>query len=182
MKEGIRVLGIDDAAFEFESDTTFLTGVVYRGREFIEDIQCIEIYVDGEDATEKVVELVEKFSNQKQIKAVLLDGISLGGFNLVDLEEVSEKSDLPVVAVTKNRPDREDFRSTMKRTGNYDERFEDLKEPVELELEDGRCFIQFSRCTRVEAENFVKRNLIHGQVPEAIRVADLIGKALDSKD
>lgn len=180
MKDGIRVLGIDDAAFEFESEETFLTGVVYRGTEFIEDIQSVQIDVDGEDATEKVLELVEKFSNQKQIKAVLLDGISLGGFNLVDLEDVSEKSDLPVVAVTKNRPDRADFRAAMKRSGNYDEKFEDLNEPVEVELEDGRCFIQFSGCTREEAENYVRKNLIHGQVPESIRVADLVGRALNS--
>ena len=180
MKDGIRVLGIDDAAFDFESETPFLTGVVYRGREFIEDIQCIEVDVDGEDATEKVLDLIEKFSNQKQIKAVLLDGISLGGFNLVDLDEVSESSGLPVVAVTKNRPQREDFRKTMRRTGNYDEKFEDLDEPVEVELEDGECFIQFSGCSGQEAVSFVKRNLIHGQVPESIRVADQVGRALNS--
>ena len=55
MKDGIRVLGIDDAAFEFESETTFLTGVVYRGTEFIEDVQSIPVEVDGRDATSQVL-------------------------------------------------------------------------------------------------------------------------------
>ncbi|MFB6100576.1 MAG: DUF99 family protein [Candidatus Nanohalobium sp.] len=179
MKDGIRVLGIDDASFEFESEKTFLTGVVYRGSEFIEDIQSIEVEVDGEDATEKVLELYEEFSNHQQIKAVLTDGIAFGGFNLVDIDEVAEKIGKPVVAVTKNRPDRRGFRKAMKRTDNYDERFEKFEEAVEVELEDGKCFIQFSGCSRKDAEGFVRKNIVHGQVPESIRVADMVGRALN---
>jgi endonuclease V-like protein UPF0215 family len=180
VKDGIRVLGIDDSAFEFDDDSAFLTGVVYRGTEFVEDVQSIEVEVDGEEATKKVLQLVEKFSNEKQIKAILLDGISLGGFNLVDIEKVSEESGKPVVAVTKNRPDRESFRDAMERTGNYDEVFEMLDDPVEIELKDGRCFIQFAGCSPEDAEGFVKKNIVHGQVPESIRVADMVGRALNS--
>jgi endonuclease V-like protein UPF0215 family len=181
VKDGIRVLGIDDAAFEFDSETTFLTGVVYRGTEFIEDIQCIEVEVDGRDATDKVLRLWDNFSNHHQIKAILIDGISLGGFNLVDIEKISEETERPIVAVTKNRPNREDFREAMERTDNYDEKFEKLGEPVEIELKDGKCFIQFSGCSVDEARNFVRKNIIHGQVPESIRVADLVGRALNSE-
>lgn len=179
MKDGIRVLGIDDSAFEFEDDTAFLTGVVYRGTEFIEDIQSIEVEVDGEDATGKVLELYEKFSNHHQIKAILTDGIAFGGFNLVDIEEVAEETGKPVVAVTKNRPDRKDFREAMKKTENYDKRFEEFEDPVKVELEDGCCFIQFSGCSREDAESFVEKNIVYGQVPESIRVADMVGRALN---
>ncbi|MFB6192821.1 MAG: DUF99 family protein [Candidatus Nanohaloarchaea archaeon] len=178
MKQGIRVLGIDDAAFEHGENRTFLTGVVYRGTEFIEDIKTIEVKVDGEDATEKVLKLAEKFSNQEQIKALLLDGISLGGFNLVDLKHLSEKTGKPVIAVTKNRPHRERFRKTMEETGNYDKVFEKLGEPAEIELRDGRCFIQHKGCSREEASEYVRKNTTHGQIPESIRVADMIGRAL----
>jgi endonuclease V-like protein UPF0215 family len=179
VKDGIRVLGIDDAAFEFDSETTFLTGVVYRGTEFIEDIQSEEVEVDGEDATDRVLQLVEKFSNQKQIKAILLDGIAFGGFNILNIHRISRESGKPVVAVTKNRPDREKFRDAMESTGNYTEVFEELDDPVELELKEGNCFIQFSGCSREEAEEFVRKNIVHGQVPESIRVADMVGRALN---
>ncbi|MFB6115263.1 MAG: DUF99 family protein [Candidatus Nanohalobium sp.] len=175
MKEGARILGVDDASFSFEDEKTFLTGVVYRGTEFIEDIKTVPIKVDAENATEKLIELHNSCNNPEQIKAVLTDGISFAGFNIIDLEKASKELEKPVIAVTKNRPDREDFRETMERTGNYDEKFEALDEPVKVELEDGEAFIQFSGCNGEEAKEIVKTSIIHGQVPEPVRVADLIG-------
>lgn len=179
MKDGIRVLGIDDAAFEFEAEETFLTGVIYRGTEFVEDIESIKVEVDGEDATEKVLELYENTSNHKQLKAILTDGIAFAGFNLIDIEKVSEATGKPVVAVTKNEPHREKFMKAMRKTENYDRAFERFDDPIEVELEDGSCFIQFSGCTEREARSLVKKNIIHGQVPESIRVADMVGTALN---
>lgn len=178
MKDGARVLGVDDASFSFEDNETFLTGVVYRGTEFIEDIKTVPIGVDAENATEKLIGLHEKCNNPGQIKAVLTDGISFAGFNIIDLKKASEEIGKPVIAVTKNRPDREDFRETMERTGNYDERFEELEEPVEVELKDGKAYIQFSGCTEAEAKEFVRSSILHGQVPEPVRVADLIGTGM----
>ena len=181
MKDGIRVLGIDDAAFEFEAEETFLTGVIYPGTEFVESIESIRVQVDGEDATEKVLELYENISNHKQLKAILTDGVAFAGFNLIDIEKVSETTGKPVVAVTKNEPDREKFREAMQKTENYDRTLERFDESIEVDLEDGKCFIQFSGCTKKDAESFVKKNIIHGQIPESIRVADMVGRALNSE-
>lgn len=177
MKSGIRVLGIDDASFEFDDGETFLTGVVYRGTEFVEDIKTVEVEVDGYDATEKVVELFNRCNNPRQIKCVLIDGISFAGFNIVDIEEVSRKIGKPVIAVTSNRPDRADFQSTMERTGNVDERFKKFSEPAELDLEAGTAYIQHAGIHREDAGKVVKRATLHGLTPEAIRVAHLIGRA-----
>lgn len=178
MKDGGRLLGVDDASFSFEDDETFLTGVVYRGTEFIEDIKTVSISVDAENATGKLRELHNSCNNPGQIKAVLTDGISFAGFNIIDLENTSKELEKPVIAVTKNEPDREDFRETMKRTGNYDENFEELDEPREVELEDGKAFIQYSGCTLDEAKEFVRKSIVHGQVPEPVRIADMIGGAM----
>ncbi len=177
-KKGIRVLGIDDGAFEFEEDETWLTGVVYRGTEFIEDIVVTKVDVDGYDATERVIRLFDQCQNHGQIKAILLDGISFAGFNIVDIEEVSEDTGKPVVAVTANRPDRELFRETMERTGNIDERFENFGEPREVELKDGKVFVQYRGAEFEDVKGFVRASTIHGLSPEPIRVADMIGRAM----
>ena len=87
MKQGIRLLGIDDAPSKRNEDETFLTGVVYRGTEFIEDIKTEKVAVDGEDSTERVIRLFNKCNNPRQIKAILTDGISFAGFNLVDIQK-----------------------------------------------------------------------------------------------
>lgn len=180
MKDGARLLGVDDASFSFEDEETFLTGVVYRRTEFIEDIKTVPINVDAENATEKLIELHNSCNNPDQIKAVLTDGISFAGFNVIDLDKASKELEKPIIAVTKNEPDREDFRETMKRTGNYDKNFEELEEPEEIKLEDGKAFIQYSGCTLKEAKSFVKASIIHGQVPEPIRVADMIGRGTEN--
>lgn len=178
MKDGARILGVDDASFSFEDNSTFLTGVVYRGTEFIEDIQTVSIGVDRDNATEKIIELHDSCNNTGQIKALLVDGVSFAGFNIVDLDKASKELEKPVIAVTKNKPHRKSFRETMERTGNYDEVFEDLENPVELELKDGTCYLQFSGCTEKEACDIVEDCIIHGQVPECVRVADLIGSGM----
>lgn len=177
MKQGIRVLGIDDAAFDYSDRETFLTGVVYRGTEFIEDIETVPVEVDGEDSTEKVIRLFNKCNNPRQIKAILLDGISFAGFNIVDLEQVQEETGKPVIAVTANRPDRDDFRDAMERSDNYDERFEKLEKYTEVSLKDGTAFIQFRGCDENRAIRIVEGSTIHGLTPEPIRVAHMIGRA-----
>lgn len=178
MKQGSRILGVDDAAFSFDDDSTELLGVVYRGTEFIEDVGVAEVTVDGEDATAEVLRLHEEMKNPGQVAAVLMDGISLAGFNLVDIHELSDRLDKPVIAVTSNRPDREDFRETMEKTDNRDGRFEEFREAEEVELKDGSCFIQFSGVSQDEAEEIVRSSTIHGLTPEPVRVAHMIGRAL----
>ncbi|MFB6145254.1 MAG: DUF99 family protein [Candidatus Nanohaloarchaea archaeon] len=180
MKTGIRVLGIDDAAFSFNDEETFLTGVVYRGTEFIEDIRRIDVDVDGYDATEKVIGLYRKCNNPRQIKAVLTDGVSFAGFNIVDIVKVSEEIDTPVVAVTSNKPDRKRFRNAMERSGNYDEKFEKLGDFETLELKDGELYFQYSGCDRKDAEQMIKKSTIHGLTPEPVRVAHIIGQVFGS--
>jgi len=182
MKEGIRILGIDDAPSERTDEQTFLTGVVYRGTEFIEDIKTENIRVDGEYATDKVISLYLKCNNPRQIKAVLIDGISFAGFNLVDIEEVSEEIEKPVIAVTSNEPDKESFRQAMKNSDNYDERFESFAPYEEIELSDGKCFIQFTGCSKEDAAQIVKNSVIHGLVPEPIRVAHMVGRGIHFRD
>lgn len=177
MKSGTRFLGIDDSAHDkFEDDTAYLIGVSYRGTEFIEDIREVEIEVDGGDATEKVIELYNS-AEASTIGCIFLDGISFAGLNIVDIEKISEEVGVPVVAVTKNEPDREKFYEALEIVGNEDG-FLEMQEPQEVQLEDGKVFIQFSGIDFEDAEDAVRRSIIHGQVPECIRVADMIGRII----
>jgi len=177
MKSGTRFLGIDDSSHEkFEDDTAFLTGVTYRGTEFIEDIRKTEIEIDGGDATEKIIELYNS-AEASTIGCILLDGISFAGLNIVDLEEVYEETGVPVVAVTKNKPDREKFYEALEIVGNH-EGFWDLDDPTVVELEEGKVFVQYAGCSSGQAEEAVRLSTLHGLTPEAVRVADMIGGIL----
>ena len=75
MKTGARVLGVDDAGHSLDDATTEIIGVVYRGTEFIEDVRFGEVDVDGDNATQSIIQLHERCNNTKQIAAVIVDGI-----------------------------------------------------------------------------------------------------------
>ncbi len=177
MKEGIRILGVDDAAHNRKDEQSFLTGVVYRGTEFIEAIETVPVKVDSYEATEKLIDLFDQLDNQIQIKAILTDGISFAGFNIKDIEKVSRETGKPVIAVTSNRPRKKEFRRAMKESGNYDDRFEKLDDYEEVELDDGLAYIQFSGIDLPEAKAIVRKSTTNGLTPEAVRVAHLIGGA-----
>ena len=177
MKDGIRVLGIDDSPFSHDDKEVFLTGVVYRGTEFIEDMVSTEVEVDGDDATGKVIELFRSCSNTRQIRAVMVDGISLAGFNVVDITEVSERIDRPVIAVTSNEPRPEVFREALEQSGNDTAIFDKLPDYSKLEKKEGTVYFQFGGCSEESAEEIIRSSTLHGLVPEPVRVAHMTGRA-----
>lgn len=177
MKPGTRFLGIDDSSHDkFNDEAASLVGVTYRGTEFIEDIRKTQVEMDGGDATDRVLELY-RTAEASEIGYILLDGISFAGLNTVDLEEIHDETGKPVIAVTKNRPDREKFYEALEIVGNEDG-FWKLDDPVKLELKDGETFLQFAGCTEEDAKEAVRNSTIHGLTPEPIRVADMIGTVL----
>lgn len=180
MKPGARILGVDDAGYSLDDATTEIIGVVYRGTEFIEDVRFGEVDVDGDNATQSIIQLHERCNNTKQIAAVVVDGISVAGFNLVNISEISDTLEKPVMASTPNQPDRDRFRKTMEETGNADDRIQRIPEFQELEVEDGTMFFQASGCHQEEAKQILRGCLIHGLTPEPVRTAHLIGRGIHS--
>lgn len=182
MKEGVRFLGIDDSSFDFKDEEASLIGVLYRGTEFIEQIKISQVDIDGGNADNAVLQIFNKVDNPGQVKAVLLDGISFGGFNIVDLEFLAEETEKPVIAVTSNRPDREEFLETMKRkdtlTPDKKEKFEKLNELERVELKHGDVYIQYRGTDSATAQEIIESSTVKGLTPEPVRVAHLIGEEI----
>lgn len=105
MKQQIRLLGIDDSPFTFTEKYTPVIGVVMRGGEYIECILRQQVSIDGDDATYVCVDMIKNTRHRTQLKAILLDGIALGGFNVVNIEEIYASTNLPVITVTRDKPD-----------------------------------------------------------------------------
>lgn len=177
MKKGVRFLGIDDSPCNRHKDQkTSLIGVTYRGTEFIEDMRKTTVEVDGTNSTQRVNQLYRE-SEASNINYILLDGINFAGLNKVNLQKIQEKTTTPVIAVTKNNPDRQEFYEALEKAGN-EEGFWDMDEPSEITLKDGTTYIQFAGCKKPEAKEAVKNSIIHGLTPEPIRTADMIGTIL----
>ncbi len=92
IKPEIRVLGIDDGKFiPHTKGTALIVGVVFRGGYSIEGIMHTKIAIDGLDATEKFASMINTSPHRRQLRLVMLNGITFAGFNVVDLKKLHRK-------------------------------------------------------------------------------------------
>ncbi len=128
VKPQIRTLGIDDSRFRFKEGRAYLVAVQMRGHDVVEATLTDMVDVDGWDATDAVIRLVlqapafhmreyvtvegrrpEPLEGSAKehmgLHAVLIDGLTVGGFNVIDVERVYEATRVPVIAVTTRNPD-----------------------------------------------------------------------------
>ncbi|MCJ2556914.1 MAG: DUF99 family protein, partial [Candidatus Thermoplasmatota archaeon] len=101
MKENIRILGIDDSPFSFEDESAEIVGALIRTPNYIEAVMRSEIDVDGWNSTLNVAEMVRSSRYRENISVIFLDGIALGGFNIVDIGKLSEEVGIPVASISR---------------------------------------------------------------------------------
>jgi len=108
MKEGIRVLGIDDSPFDKSGreKRVLIVGTVYRNG-IVEGVLSTFITKDGTDSTIKLSRMVSKSRFLQQIKLIIIHGTMMAGLNVVDIHRLSQKLRVPVIAVIKRKPDME---------------------------------------------------------------------------
>ena len=88
MKKQIRLLGIDDSPFSFKNKYATVIGVVMRGGEYIECVLRKKVRIDGNEATDVCIDMIKNTKHRQQLKAAMLDGVTLGGFNTVDIQKI----------------------------------------------------------------------------------------------
>ena len=115
MKDQARVCGIDDSPFEFgkRSAKADVIGAIVRIPSYLEGVLRFEVAVDGDDATSAIATALSNSRFLDQIKAVMIDGVSLAGFNVIDIARLSGELDVPVITVTRDRPDMDSIRAAL---------------------------------------------------------------------
>ena len=173
----LRVIGFDDAPFEKHSDSKVnLSGIVCSNTRF-EGMLWGEIARDGDDSTQVLIELITQSKFYRQLHAVLLDGVAFGGFNIVDLKLLSEALELPCITVMRRQPDMESIYSALQNLNNTQEKINRLKLAGKVFEQSPFCF-QVSGCEPKAAYNILQKVTDTGHVPEALRIAHLIGSAI----
>lgn len=177
IKREIRILALDDGPFEFKTKgKDILIGVIFRGGSFMDGLLKTEIDIDGLDATEKIIEITNK-TKHKDLRIIMLDGITFAGFNIVDIKEIYEKTGLPVIVINRKKPDLEKFKDGMKSLSNYDYRLRAIENAGPFYEFEKLCF-QCIGLTIKEAEKIIKTTTTHSEIPEPLRVAHLIATGI----
>ena len=177
----MRVLGIDDAPFSFGDGKVPIVGVVVRMPGYVEGVMTSEVTVDGDDADRAIIDLLSRSRYREQIRMVMIDGTAVGGFNLVDIDVLSQVTEIPFCTVTKDRPDLHSMRSALqKHFPDWQRRFEIVERHRlnEVRTAYGPLFVSVAGISIDEAEELLCGSTIQGAMPEPLRLAHLIATAL----
>lgn len=173
----IRVIGFDDAPFVRRAEKPVgLAGVVCAGTRF-EGMVWGEIEPDGWDATDTIAQLLLKSKFLPQIHMVLLDGISLGGFNIVDLPALSDRVKRPCVSVMRRYPKLTKIEYALGRLPDPERRLATMQRAGTIYQSPPFVFQVCGASPEITAKVLAKVT-DRGHVPEALRLAHLIAAAV----
>jgi uncharacterized protein len=182
-----RVVGVDDGAFERTDRTAPIAAVVMSLPDYVETVRTDRVVVDGRDATRRVIAVVRATGPLDGIRAVLLDGAVLGGFNIVDLDAVHRSLDRPVVAVTRRPPDFPSIRAALSKwfptDGARRWRLLTRHRLFPVPTAGGQPIRATAvGCSAVDAARLVQRASLRGYWPEPLRLAHLVASARPPAD
>lgn len=175
----LRVIGFDDAPFPRRRGAhVSVSGVVCAGTRF-EGLVFSQggLRKDGWGATDTLVALLTGSKFLPQLHLVLLDGIAFGGLNLVDLPRLHEALGVPCVAVMRRQPDLVAMRAAIAHLPGAARRLQLLDRAGEIHVRPPFVF-QVCGLPPEETHGALLRVTDTGHVPEALRLAHLIGAAL----
>ncbi len=181
MKEQVRAIGIDDAPFEFSQEEVLVVGSVVRASNYLEGILSTKVEVDGKDATKKLVSMISDSKFVDQASVLFLDGAAVGGFNLIDLEKLSESTGIPSITVSREKPDFERIRKAMKEHfDHWEEKFDQMKkgELHEIETEHKPIYIQKEGLKIEKVKRLVDLFTVRGRLPEPIRISHTVASGI----
>jgi endonuclease V-like protein UPF0215 family len=184
IKPEIRVLGVDDGVFSpHVKGLVPVVGVVFRGGYWLDGVMHTKVEVDGFDATEKIVSMIINSPHYKQLRVIMLDGITFAGFNVVNIKELNSETKLPVITVTREQPNFAEIREALKNLPKSQERWQNIQSAgkmfeVSTRSENEKVYIQTSGILEEDARKILQLTSTRSSVPEALRVAHLIASGI----
>ncbi len=168
------VVGFDDAPFlRYHRGDVPVIGAVYAGLR-LEGILAGRVRRDGSNATERLAQLIAGSKFERQLQLVLLQGIALAGFNVVDIQALHRVLELPVLVVVRKRPRLEKVRrALLARVPGGERKWRLIERLGPVEWVAG-VYVQKVGMTLEETAGVIRRLAVHSHIPEPLRTAHLI--------
>jgi uncharacterized protein len=174
----LRLLGIDDGPFDRRRrGDVLVVGAIYRGGQFLDGMVATKIRRDGRNATDKLARMVSASRYHPQLHYLLLDGIALGGFNVVDIHRLAREVALPVLVVTRKQPDMEAIRGALRELPGGAAKWRLIERAGPMEPLRG-VFVQRAGLELDEAEALLRLACTRSKLPEPLRAAHIIAGAI----
>lgn len=181
IKQEIRILGVDDSPFpSHTTEKVMLVGTVFRAGNWLDGVLSTYIKGDGTDATEKIADMVKNSRNLGQLGVIMLDGITFGGFNLVNIRKIYESTGVPVIVIMRKIPNFESIKKALKKFDDWENRWANVIEAGEVyKVENTEpVYMQIHGIEMEDAEDIVRLSTTRSAIPEPLRVAHIIAAGI----
>ena len=179
MKAGVRALGVAES---YRGDYSTLAGAVVRASRVVDGFAFADCTVGGTDATDAVIDIFAEL-DREDVRYLLVSGLALAWYNVLDLRRVHEATDRPVLSVTYEESDglEEAIREAF--DGETRERrletYRAQPERLPLLVNDEQVFVRAVGVDEREARDVIRAFTPEGGRPEPLRVARLAARAAD---
>jgi endonuclease V-like protein UPF0215 family len=181
-KKAIRALGVAES-FRKNDEYSTLAGVVMRSDLVIDGFSLGRLKVAGSDATDSILELFSDLG-RNDVNALMLSGSVLSLYNIVDVDKLHEKIKLPVVALSFKKSSSDLERNVKERFDPADARekialLRKLGAPEALRIATGyTVYVRAAGLSGDAARRLLNRFTLQGSVPEPVRLASLLARAV----
>jgi endonuclease V-like protein UPF0215 family len=172
------VVGIDDSPFERRGPRDVpIVGAVFSGLR-LEGVLCSRVRRDGVNSTTAVAQMILGSKFAAQLQLVLLQGIALAGFNVIDVNALHKRTGLPVLVVARRRPNLAKMRAALLNNVPGGARKWSLIERLGPMESVAEVFVQRVGLTLEQVEEVIAKLAVHSNLPEPLRTAHLIAGGL----
>ena len=179
-KSGIRGLAIAES-FSQNSKKSVLSGIVMSTDLVIDGFVFGHSTVGGDDATDAILEMYEKLDRQ-DISFLLISGIVISLYNIIDMKKISEKIGLPVIGVTYEESSGIEDAIKHHFPESYKSKlteYSKLESRKKITLHTSyNLYVRNEGCTVLEAKQLLDKITLQGSIPEPLKITQLLANTL----
>jgi len=179
-KKGIRGLSIAES-FSQTSKKSVLSGIVISTDLVIDGFVFGHSTVGGDDATDAILEMYEKLDRQ-DISFLLISGIVISLYNIIDMKRISEKIGLPVIGVTYEESSGIEDAIKHHFPESYKSKlteYSKLEPRKKITLHTSyNLYVRNEGCTVLETKQLLDKITLQGSIPEPLKITQLLANTL----
>ena len=179
-KKGIRGLAIAES-FSQNSKKSVLSGIVMSTDLVIDGFVFGHSTVGGDDATDAILEMYEKLDRQ-DISFLLISGIVISLYNIIDMKKISEKIGLPVIGVTYEESSGIEDAIKHHFPESYKSKlteYSKLEPRKKITLHTSyNLYVRNEGCTVLETKQLLDKITLEGSIPEPLKITQLLANTL----
>jgi hypothetical protein len=184
IKPEIRVLGVDDGVFTPRmKGLAQVVGVVFRGGYWLDGVMHTKVNIDGFNATDKIASMITTSPHYKQLRVIMLNGVTFAGFNVVDIKKLNMKTKLPIIAVAREKPNFAEIHKALKNLPKSEKRWKAILNAgktfeVSTRNKSEKVYMQILGIFEEDAKKILQLTSTRSNIPEALRIAHLIASGI----